>query len=297
MSANHHNKKNKGKNKNNKLKPSNPVIQDNKETPPQTANECSNERLDAEFTELINICSDINELEFIKTRVVEKKERELSINDLIGFYRITAGTLKAELMKADLQKEQEVDYLKKVQERLMCEKNNLEEKIEVMKDLSASPPPPENTVNMSNEEVEKIYKQYENLQEEFMKYRKRKQQEQKDIIDRANSNLIERLLPLLDNFYYAVSGIKKCSNATVQSVLEGVELIDKQMHQMLEKEGLQVVVSKGCNFDPAMHEVLETLAVDNVEEDIIIEEVRKGYIFKGKLIRPSRVKVACSRLK
>lgn len=128
------------------------------------------------------------------------------------------------------------------------------------------------------------------LQADFDNYRRRTRGEREELIKYASENLITKLLPVLDNFERALASAKDQSEG--KNYLEGVEMIYRQLFQVLINEGLETVPSIGCPFDPNCHEAVMQVESDKSPKDTVVEELQKGYRLKGKLIRPSMVKVA-----
>ena len=120
------------------------------------------------------------------------------------------------------------------------------------------------------------------LQAEFDNYRKRMMRDQATVAGRAAGRLVESLLPVLDNFERAISHGEGG---------EGVELVFKELKETLEKEGLEEVPAEGVVFDPNVHEAVESRATEGLEEPTCIEVYRRGYTFKGQLLRPAMVVV------
>ncbi len=137
-----------------------------------------------------------------------------------------------------------------------------------------------------NELAEKYFSMLQRLQAEFENYKKRAERERSDYIEQANAGLILKLLPVLDNFERALSTESK----NVDSFREGVAMIFSQLQTILGMEGLSPIHAVGEEFDPYYHEAVLT-ACGEYEDDTVIEEFEKGYLFKNRVLRPSKVKV------
>ncbi|UCE95377.1 MAG: nucleotide exchange factor GrpE, partial [Candidatus Bathyarchaeota archaeon] len=124
------------------------------------------------------------------------------------------------------------------------------------------------------------------LQADFENLRKRMDRQLDETRKYCNERLILELLEVMDELEGAVQEDKK--TAPIAVFLQGVEMIMKKLGKILEKEGVSPIECIGQAFDPLKHEIIAK--VENDEEGKIIEEVRKGYIMKGKVIRPSIVK-------
>ena len=121
------------------------------------------------------------------------------------------------------------------------------------------------------------------LQAEFDNYKKRTIKEQTALVERATQRLIERLLPVLDDFDRALAH---------SDAAGGVELVYKQLKEILTQEGLEEIPAAGRPFDPLVHEAIESIEDETVSEPVCKEVYRTGYRLKGKVIRPAMVVVA-----
>ena len=128
------------------------------------------------------------------------------------------------------------------------------------------------------------------LQADFENAQKRMQKEMDNLRKHGNQNLILELLIIVDELEYAIEA-GKCSNDK-KALVEGVEIISRKMCEILAKEGVSRIDAVGKSFDPTRHEAVEKVPTKDYKEGIVIEEIRKGFILNGKVIRPSLVKVA-----
>ena len=128
-------------------------------------------------------------------------------------------------------------------------------------------------------------------QADFDNFRKRADRDatQRRVSDAAD--LVRRLLPVLDNLEAAVAAAGGDADDPVR---RGLVLIQKQMLDLLGKEGLVVVATVGTRFDPAHHEAVEVVRGDAGTDGMILAEMRKGYVFKDRLIRAALVRVAAA---
>ena len=125
------------------------------------------------------------------------------------------------------------------------------------------------------------------LQAEFENARKRAVREQQEYRDFALSDAIKTLLPVVDSFDLALR-----TSAEKSEFRNGVELINKQLHDALGKLGLKEIPAKGEPFDPRFHEAIEMVDTNAVEDQYIIDELQRGYKLKDRLVRPAMVRVA-----
>jgi len=122
---------------------------------------------------------------------------------------------------------------------------------------------------------------------EFDNYRRRADRERSDFLQFAAMDLVKEILPVLDDFERAL----KVETAGSDYV-KGVELIYQRMYEALKKLGLEPITAKGLPFDPNLHQAVERVHTDEAEDMTVLDEFQRGYNFKGKLLRPSMVKVA-----
>ena len=124
------------------------------------------------------------------------------------------------------------------------------------------------------------------LQAEFENARKREARERADFRDFAISGAVEQFLPVLDNFQLALG-----SAGTLEQLRAGIELIVKQMEDVLRTLNVQPVESVGTRFDPRVHEALESVDRADLPDHQVLEEVRRGYRIRDRLLRPALVRI------
>jgi molecular chaperone GrpE len=124
------------------------------------------------------------------------------------------------------------------------------------------------------------------LQAEFENARKRENRERADFRDFAVANAVEQFLPVLDNFQLALG-----SSGSAEQVRTGVGLIVKQMEEVLRSLQVRPVETVGVKFDPRVHEALETVERDDLPDHQVLDEVRRGYQIRERLLRPALVRV------
>jgi molecular chaperone GrpE len=132
---------------------------------------------------------------------------------------------------------------------------------------------------------------YLRLQAEFENLKKRVEREKEDFYVHATSTLVERLLPVLDNFDRAIVHAME-DPATGGGFLEGVRLIHKQFLDELTRQGLKLVETVGTDFDPERHEAVATDPRDDEPPGTVLAEIQKGYYFRDRLLRPALVQVS-----
>jgi molecular chaperone GrpE len=124
-------------------------------------------------------------------------------------------------------------------------------------------------------------------QAEFENARRRAAKEQQDFRDFAMADAIKSLLPVIDNFERALQ-----SKSEAADFRAGVDLIYKQLRDVLTKLGVQPIAAKGQQFDPHIHEAIEMVETPDAADHEVLEEWQRGYKYKDRLLRPAMVKVA-----
>ena len=129
---------------------------------------------------------------------------------------------------------------------------------------------------------------------EFDNYKKRQTKEYQQQVCFANENLVKDLLPVLDNLTLAIehAGNDSEGHDQLNSFVEGVNLTIKQLLDIFKRFGIEEVTCVGEKFDPNFHEALDQRSCEGKEPGTIVAEYQKGYIMKGRLVRPSKVSVA-----
>jgi molecular chaperone GrpE len=130
---------------------------------------------------------------------------------------------------------------------------------------------------------------YLRLAADFDNYKKRARQEQADLVELANADLIDKLLPVVDNLHRVV---ESAPEGVDENWLKGVQLTLQQLDQVLAAQGLSVIDALGQPFDPTLHEAIGHEESDDQPEDTVITEVRKGYRLHDRVVRPALVRVA-----
>jgi molecular chaperone GrpE len=128
------------------------------------------------------------------------------------------------------------------------------------------------------------------LQADFENYRKRVNKDLNEATQYGSQRLTAKLLPVVDELEYAVEAGRNVDGN--KGLLEGVEMVLKKMCEVLGKEGLSKIDAVGKPFDPDSHEAVEKIPTEEFEEGTVVEEIRKGFLFKDRVIRPTLVKVA-----
>jgi len=127
---------------------------------------------------------------------------------------------------------------------------------------------------------------------DFDNFKKRAIREKQDAIRFANEGLIEKLVPILDNFDMALAAAQTSEGDSVQSLQTGIAMIHQQLKQALADAGLEEINAAGQKFDPNWHEAISQQETDDVPEGQVVQQVRKGYKLRDRLVRPASVIVS-----
>jgi molecular chaperone GrpE len=164
---------------------------------------------------------------------------------------------------------------------------------------SASAPGPENAGEDDGENLQADLDRFRDLalrsQADFENYKKRAAREKDEAIKYANTSLLEKLVPILDNFELGLSAAR--GEGEKSPIFSGMSMILKQLNDFLAANGVQPIEGEGEKFDPNLHEAIAREPSDEVPEGIILRQTRRGYRLKDRLLRPSSVVVSSGRAK
>jgi molecular chaperone GrpE len=137
--------------------------------------------------------------------------------------------------------------------------------------------------------VKEVNERLLRIQADYDNFRRRTKQDKEATAKYRAQNLIEEIIPAMDNFDRAL-GVKAENEAT-KSLLQGMEMVYRQLTEALKNEGLEVIAAVGQSFDPHVHQAVMQVETDEFEANHVVEELQKGYKLKDRVIRPAMVKV------
>ena len=156
---------------------------------------------------------------------------------------------------------------------------------------------PKEEVTLAKEELEKLQAAVQEkeeralrLQADFENFRRRTAKEKEELSAVVTQGILKDMLPLLDNFERAMAAEAK----DIDSFKQGVEMIFKQFGEILVKNGLEHIEVEGQKFDPNFHQAVMRVENPDLEDETIAQELQKGYMVKGRVIRPSMVQVVAN---
>ncbi len=237
-----------------------------------------------------------------------KKEFEERIERLLNEVNVCSKAVEAELgeltgmkgelsgivnelarIKAALEEEQELDLSEESLEEIG-------DAVEILEAELAAKRRKTDEILKGKEEGEEAKKAEEYLTDlkylkaEFENYKRRAEKEKREFADYLLEGFVMELLPIKDNLEVAIGHAKENENS--EGLVKGVEMTMKQFNELLEREGLEEIKADGEQFDPFRHEVVSKAVDETHPENTVIEVIRKGYAFRGKVIRPAMVKIA-----
>lgn len=139
------------------------------------------------------------------------------------------------------------------------------------------------------EEFKELQQRFLRLTADFENYRRRTRQDTAEIRRTANERLLRDIIPIIDNFERALDAAKK---DLPDNIITGIEMIYRQLRNLLSQEGVEPVESVGKPFDPVYQDAFERVEDTEFPEGTVIAEVQKGYLLQGKVLRPALVIVA-----
>ncbi len=235
---------------------------------------------------------------------LDKIRQTGDIQALINFLRLSIETLDAEyrslenrvqLLEAKLEEtsskaiepveegeeqkpEREVDYKTEYEE---CKRvlEELQEKLE--------------TYKAAYNRYQQLAKAYQMVKSDYEAYMERVERNFEKMTREAKERIITKLIPLMDNFEFAIKSMKSSESGTdIKAVIEGVEMIYSQLLEILQDEGLEVIDAQNKRFDAKLHEAVEVVDTTEYPDETVIEQIRRGYKLMDKVIRPAMVKVS-----
>ena len=139
-------------------------------------------------------------------------------------------------------------------------------------------------------ERDEYYNKWLNVHAEYENTRRRMEKEKFDYRKFANEDIIARLFPIVDNFDMALLAMDTAKDK--EAVMDGIKLVQKEFHKVLEERGVEKIETEGKEFDPNFHEAVFAEPTTEYPDGMILGEIRTGYTLNGRLLRPAQVKVA-----
>ncbi|MGO4887242.1 nucleotide exchange factor GrpE [Anaerobacillus sp. MEB173] len=144
-------------------------------------------------------------------------------------------------------------------------------------------------VILLGQQVEELNNRLLRVQADYDNFRRRTREEKEAAAKYRAQSLVEGLLPVLDNFERAL--MVTTENEETKSLLQGMEMVYRQLQESLKNEGVEVIETVGQSFDPHLHQAVMQVESDEFESNQVVEELQKGYKLKDRVVRPAMVKV------
>jgi molecular chaperone GrpE len=141
-------------------------------------------------------------------------------------------------------------------------------------------------------EFEELTDRNVRLQAEFENFRRRGLKERQEAHNFGHQNLVKDLLPAVDNLDRALAHSEGSSGADLEGVLQGIELVRRELLGVLGKHGVEKVEASGVPFDPVVHEAMAQIENDDVAPNTVVQVLEEGYKLRDRMLRPSRVLVS-----
>jgi molecular chaperone GrpE len=127
---------------------------------------------------------------------------------------------------------------------------------------------------------------------DFDNFKKRAARERTEAVQFANASLLQKLLPVLDSFEMALAALQTTKDEKSSSLQAGIAMVQSQLKSILAEAGLEEIDATGKVFDPAQHEAVSQQDTDDVPEGRVVQQIRKGYKLRERLLRPAAAVVA-----
>jgi molecular chaperone GrpE len=168
-------------------------------------------------------------------------------------------------------------------------KNNKNGETPLLEETVTIPKKEYEALKSGNGERDSYYEKYVRAHAEFENAKRRMEKDKVDFLKYANESFVVDLLPIIDSLDMSEKHIKEAKD--FKAVQEGVDMIHLQIQKFLKDIGVERINTLGEKFDPHVHEAVETVDDKDREEGVITEELKPGYKFNGKLLRPASVKI------
>lgn len=179
-------------------------------------------------------------------------------------------------------------YLKS-EKKLTVKDKELEKLRQEFSSLKVSMEELKKQADTADKEVGQYLNYLKRLKAEFENYKKRMIKERQQLLGWAVEDLIKELLPILDDLERAINAAN--SSQDFSSLVQGIQMVYNHFKQLLKKKGLEEIFAEGEDFDPRIHEAILRIESGKYPDNIVVQEVRKGYKFKDRVLRPAMVKV------
>ena len=190
----------------------------------------------------------------------------------------------------------EVNESEKVENNLEEENDNVSTGEAEMKNEAEAEVVEEEIISLKKSVFENLEKEKNDFKEKFYyiaaekeNMMKRFEREKENLLKYGSEKILSGLLSVLDNLDLTLNAISNDEDAKVKNIFVGIEMVKHQFVDLIKSNGLQVIEAVGKNFDPNQHEALMQREEEGKEANIVLEEIQKGYILNGRVIRAAKV--------
>ena len=141
-----------------------------------------------------------------------------------------------------------------------------------------------------DEQIEELNDRVKRQMAEFENFRKRSEKEKSQMFDMGAKNVVEKILPVIDNFERGLAAVPE--DRKEDAFVVGMDMVYKQLLSTLEEAGVKPIEAVGQEFDPNFHNAVMHVEDENLGENVVAEELQKGYMYRDTVVRHSMVKVA-----
>jgi molecular chaperone GrpE len=180
------------------------------------------------------------------------------------------------------QQEQQVEDVEIIEDEAPAEQGRAASKEEMV---------PASELNACRDELAQMKDQFLRARADMENYRRRMQRDKEELAKFANEGILKEILPVVDNLDRAIAHAREHEDKGT-SLLDGVEMTQRQMHKVLEKYNVAPIDALGKPFDSACHEAMGQMERDDCPPNTVVEEMQKGYTLNERLLRPSMVMVS-----
>lgn len=157
---------------------------------------------------------------------------------------------------------------------------------------AARPESPEGEPGPSGEELSGLQDRFMRLAADFDNFRRRALREREEAHQFGHQNLVKDLLATVDNLARAIEHARQSEAGDLEGLLQGVELVERELLATLTKHGLGVISAEGERFDPSLHEAMAQVEDESADEGTVVQVLQRGYVLRDRLLRAARVVVS-----
>lgn len=166
------------------------------------------------------------------------------------------------------------------------------EAIEAQRADAAPTPPPAPPEGAEPDELAELQDRHIRLAADFDNFRRRALREREEAHQFGHQNLVKDLLATVDNLARAIEHARQSEAGDLEGLLQGVELVERELVATLTKHGLGVIRAEGERFDPSLHEAMAQVEDEAADEGTVVQVLERGYLLRDRLLRPARVVVS-----